>query len=149
MKAYQQFEGCLFCRIAAGEIPAHIVHEGERVLAFLDINPIRPGHVQIIPRSHYPYFEDMPPDLAGEIVALGQRIASALKAIHGVKRVGFLFTGGDIPHTHSHVVPLVAHDDITSGRYIAEEVVTYRATPRETDAELAEAADAIRTMLAI
>lgn len=147
MKTHRQSEGCLFCRIAAGEISCHAVHEGERVLAFLDINPIRPGHVQIIPRAHYPWFEDMPPDLAGEIVALGQRIATALKAIHGVKRVGFLFTGGDIPHAHAHVVPMVAHDDITSRRYIAEEAVTYRATPRATDAALAEEAGAIRALL--
>jgi len=147
MKTYQQVEGCLFCRIAAGDVPAHVVHDGDRVLAFLDINPIRSGHVQIIPRVHYPLFEDMPPDLAGEIVALGQRIATALKAIHGVKRVGFLFTGGDIPHAHAHVVPMVAHDDITSRRYIVEQTITYRATPRATDAELKVAADSIRARL--
>ena len=147
MKAYQQFEGCLFCRIAAGEVSAHTVHNGERVLAFLDINPIRTGHVQIIPRAHYPYFEDMPAELAGEIVALGQRIATALKAIHGVKRVGFLFTGGDIPHAHAHVVPMVAHDDITSRRYIAEDTVTYRATPRATDEDLSAEASAIRALI--
>ena len=149
MKAYQQPEGCLFCRIVAGGIPSHSVHEGERISAFLDINPIRPGHVQIIPRPHYPYFEDMPADIAGEIVALGQKIASGLKAIYGVKRVGFLFTGGDIPHAHAHVVPLAAHDDITSRRYIAEETVTYRAMPRMPEAELAETAAAIRRRLAI
>lgn len=147
MTSNQQLEGCLFCRIAAGEIPCHVVHEGERVLAFMDINPIRAGHVQIIPRSHYPYFEDMPPDLAGEIMALGQRIATALKAIHGVRRVGFLFTGGDIPHAHAHVVPMIAHDDITSRRYIVEQTVTYRATRRATDVELAAAAEAIRVRI--
>jgi len=147
MKDYQQVEGCLFCRIAAGDIPSHTVHEGDRVVAFLDINPIRPGHVQIIPRAHYPYFEDLPADLAGEITALGQRLATGLKAIYGVKRVGFLFTGGDIAHAHAHVVPLVAHDDITSRRYIAEETVSYRATPRAAEAELAETAAAIRQRL--
>jgi histidine triad (HIT) family protein len=147
MKAYQRTHGCLFCRIAVGDVPAHIVHESDRIVAFLDINPIRPGHVQIIPRMHYPYFEDMPADLAGEIVALGQAIATALKAIHGVKRVGFLFTGGDIPHAHAHVVPLVAHDDITSRRYIAEQKVTNRATSRASEEDLAVVADAIRAIL--
>jgi histidine triad (HIT) family protein len=147
MKDYQQLESCLFCRIAAGKTASHSVHESDRVIAFLDINPIRPGHVQIIPRAHHPYFEDMPAELSAEIVALGQRLAAGLKAIYRVKRVGFLFTGGDIPHAHAHVVPLVAHDDITSRRYIAEETVSYRAMPRATDADLAETAVTIRRVL--
>lgn len=62
---------CLFCRIGRGEIPAHVIHEDDQVLAFLDIGPIRTGHVQIIPRAHHPYFEELPEGLAATIMVLG------------------------------------------------------------------------------
>ena len=44
-------DNCLFCRIARHEIPAHVVHEDDRLLAFLDIHPVRPGHTLIIPKQ--------------------------------------------------------------------------------------------------
>lgn len=138
---------CLFCAIANGAIPASIVHEDDAVMAFLDINPIRPGHTQIIPRAHYSYFDALPPELCGRILAVGQRLARILKPAFEVERVGFLFTGGDIPHVHAHVVPLVASDDITSRRYIAEQKVTYRDTPRVSNDELRKTAARLRTLL--
>jgi len=139
---------CLFCRIARGELTAHPVHEGERIFAFLDICPIRPGHLQIVPRAHYAYFDDLPADLAAEIVQLGQKLAAALKRTYGVKRVAFLFTGGDVPHAHAHVVPLVSPVDITSRRYIAEPKLTFRSTPRIADEELSATAATLRSQLA-
>lgn len=149
MTEFAKPESCLFCRIGAGEIPSHIVHESPDIVAFMDINPIRTGHVQIIPKAHYPYFEDLPGEIAGEIILLGQRMAAVLKAMQDAKRVGFLFTGGDVPHAHAHVVPLHRHDDITSRRYIAEGTVTYRSTPRIADADLAETAREIARRLAV
>jgi histidine triad (HIT) family protein len=138
---------CLFCRIAAGAVPSFAVHCDDDLYAFLDIHPIRPGHVQIIPRVHYACFDELPPDLAARIVTLGQRLSACLKAIYGVRRVGFLFTGGDVPHAHAHVVPLVDKTDITSRRYIVEEDLTFRDTPRVPDAELARTAERIRSSL--
>lgn len=126
---------CLFCKIASKTVPAHIVYETDRIVAFLDINPIRPGHTQIAPKAHFAYFDDLPPDLLFEIASTGQVIARALKAIYRVQRVGFAFTGTDIPHVHGHIVPLVAPDDLTSRRYIVEDTVTYRNPPRPTHEE--------------
>ncbi|MGF7163542.1 histidine triad (HIT) family protein [Rhodoligotrophos appendicifer] len=131
---------CLFCRIAAGTVPSHPVYESGTLYAFLDINPIRPGHTQIVPRKHYPYFDLMPSELAAEIVALGQILARTLEQIYAVERVGFLFTGSDIPHAHAHVVPMVSPTDITSRQYIAEESVTFRPTARASDDELVSVA---------
>lgn len=139
---------CLFCGITTGRIPSHRVAESENLVAFLDIAPIRPGHIQIAPRAHYPYFDALPPELAAEIVQLGQRLARALKRIYRVKRVAFLFTGGDLAHAHAHLVPMVAGDDITSRRYIAEEAVTYRDPPRPPVTEQEETASRIRAELA-
>lgn len=128
---------CLFCRIAAREVPSHAVYEDERIYAFLDIGPIRPGHTQIVPKTHYDYFDQLPPDLAAHIVQTGQRLAKAMKAIYGVERVAFAFTGGDVAHAHAHVVPMHESTDITSRRYIAEERVTFRALPRPSPDEMA------------
>ncbi len=135
---------CLFCAIAKGDIPATIVHETERLIAFLDIQPIRPGHLLIVPRQHTDYFESLPPDVAAEIMLLGQKMATAMKAHYGVERVGFFFTGTDIAHVHAHVVPMHTAGDITSTQYIAEQNLTIRPAARATASELAEAAAALR-----
>ena len=135
---------CIFCRIVRGASPAHIVHDEEALIAFLDINPIRPGHLQIIPKQHFPYFDDIPTELAGRILALGQRLAGPLKQLFGVRRVAFCFSGNDIAHAHAHLLPLHNGTDITSRRYIAEETLTFRPTPRAPDEELAQIAARIR-----
>jgi histidine triad (HIT) family protein len=112
-------EDCIFCRIARGDAHAHVVHEDDKVVAFLDNGPIRPGHTQIITREHVSYFEDLSPEAAAHILCLGQRLAKAMKQVYGVPRVGFAFTGGDVAHVHAHVIPLVEKGDITSQRYSA------------------------------
>jgi histidine triad (HIT) family protein len=131
---------CLLCRIAAHDVSAHVLHEDDRLFAFLDIFPIRPGHALIMPKQHFPYFDDMPADLAASILALGQKLAAAMKRIYGVPRVSFLFTGGDVPHAHAHLVPMHEKTDITSRRYIAEEQLTFRDTPRAPERELRDTA---------
>ena len=138
---------CLFCEMAQGRIRPTVVFESDRLLAFLDICPIRRGHVQIIPREHFIYFDDLPSDLAGEIMALGQKIASAQKQLYHVERVAFLFTGGDIAHVHAHVVPMVDKTDITSRRYIKEELLTFTSMPRVNGEELEAVAAELRGAL--
>ncbi|MGE0238239.1 MAG: HIT family protein [Parvibaculaceae bacterium] len=138
---------CLFCRIARREVPAHIVYEDDYLVAFLDTGPIRPGHVQIIPRDHYPTFDDLTAELASRIVVLGQRLARILKARNGVARAAFVFTGGDIAHAHAHVLPMIEATDITSRRYIAEAAVTFRPIPRPSDDELGRVAFTLREAL--
>ena len=74
-----------------------------------------------MPKAHFPYFDDLPGDLASSIVVLGQKLATAMKRLYAVQRAAFLFTGGDVAHVHAHVVPMHRRTDITSRRYIAEE----------------------------
>lgn len=138
---------CLFCRIAQRQCPAHIVYEDEHVVAFLDIGPIRPGHVQIIPRDHYPTFDDLTAELASRIIILGQRLARILKVTHQVSRAAFVFTGNDVAHAHAHVLPLHAATDITSRRYIAEDNITFRPIERPSEAELGRVAFTLREAL--
>ncbi|HLH97720.1 MAG TPA: HIT domain-containing protein [Xanthobacteraceae bacterium] len=138
---------CLFCRIGQRKVAAHIVYEDERLLAFLDRGPIRPGHTQILPREHFPYFDDAPTDLLAAIVTVGQQIARAMKQTLQVPRVALLFTGGDIAHVHAHAVPIHEETDITSRRYIVEESVTFRCLPSPSEAELARTAAGLRRAL--
>ena len=138
---------CVFCRIAAGNLPAHIVHQCDRLVAFLDISPIRPGHTQIIARDHHVSFDETPPDLLTDITLVGQRIARVLKRLYDVERVGFAFLGTDVAHVHAHLVPLVEPDDLTSRRFIVEDKLTFRRPETPPEAEMARIADRIRTEL--
>ena len=135
---------CVFCRIANAEVAAHRVFEDELVVAFLDRGPIRPGHIQIIPRTHYVVFDDLPTEVANRMIAVGQELAKALKTLSGVERVAFLFTGADVAHAHAHLVPMHEKTDITSRRYIVEEQLTFKATPTASNRALTEMADRIR-----
>jgi histidine triad (HIT) family protein len=139
---------CLFCRIISREVAAHIIHEDERTIAFLDRGPIRPGHTQIVPKQHYPYFDDAPAEVLAAVVTVGQRLARVMKKTLRVPRVAFLFTGGDIAHVHAHLVPIHEKTDITSRRYIVEEFVTFRGLPPASDEELARTAGDLRGALA-
>ncbi|MER9200737.1 hypothetical protein NKJ28_23470 [Mesorhizobium sp. M0145] len=69
-------------------------------------------------------------------MALGQKIARAQKRLYGVERVAFLFAGGDVPHAHDHVVPMVENTDITSRRYIKEKMLTFAALSNPDSEEL-------------
>ncbi|MEO7255445.1 MAG: HIT family protein [Casimicrobium sp.] len=142
-------ESCLFCRIAARQVGAHVVYESEQIVAFLDVNPIRIGHTQIIPIRHFDCFDALPETIAAEIISVGQRLARAIKIACDVPRVAFLFTGGDIAHAHAHVVPMVEFDDITSRRYIVEEQVTCRDAPRALESDLASCAALIQTHMSL
>lgn len=139
---------CLFCRIAAGELPAHRIHEDAEVLAFLDLHPIRPGHVLVIPRDHHVWFEDMPEPLAARVMAVSQRLARALKATEGVERVAMVFTGIHVPHAHAHLVPMHHLHDISSAAYLANGLDSYSLPPQLDPAEMAAIAERLRKALA-
>ena len=138
---------CLLCQIAKRESTAHIVHEDDRLVAFLDRGPIRPGHTLIVSKEHFAYFDEAPADLVASMAVLGREIAIALKHIYRVPRVAFLFTGGDIAHVHAHFVPMHEKTDITSRRYIVEETLTFRSRPPASDTELAGTAGEITKVL--
>jgi len=127
-------DDCLFCRIAAGALPAHRVYEDDRILAFLDLHPIRPGHTLVIPKAHHVWFEDLPGDLAAAIAICGQRLARAMKRLYGVERVAFFYTGIHVPHAHAHLVPMRHVHDVTSRAYLGDDPDRY-AVPPQLDPE--------------
>ena len=105
---------CIFCKIVRGQIPVAKVYEDDRILAFLNHQPVRPGATLVIPKEHIPYFVDLPDDLAAHIVATGNKIARRIDAALKPARVGFMVVGFEVDHAHYHVVPMHETGDITS-----------------------------------
>ncbi|MEK7176121.1 MAG: HIT family protein [Patescibacteria group bacterium] len=94
---------CVFCKIASGEIPAHKVFEDENFLAFLDINPQSPGHVQVIPKEHYRWVWDVPN--VGEYFEVARKIAKAQKQAFNTDFVTSKIVGDEVHHAHIWLVP--------------------------------------------
>ena len=103
-------DSCLFCRIIKGEIPGTRVYEDADVLAFLDINPVAPGHTLVIPKGHYETLLDIPDELGAKMVPVLARIGRAVMA---ATRAGgfnclqnnFAASGQMVFHSHWHVIP--------------------------------------------
>jgi len=107
----------IFQKIAAGEVPAHKVFENERVLAFLDINPLSEGHTLVIPKQRYERLEQMPTDLVGEIAQVVQRVARAVLAVVDAEDYNVLQNNGSasgqvVKHVHFHIIPRQAEDGL-------------------------------------
>jgi len=68
---------CIFCRIIAGEIPSDKIYEDDEAVAFLDIAPVNPGHVLVIPKAHYPDLLALPEQLTVQLVTVARKIAPA------------------------------------------------------------------------
>ncbi len=124
---------CIFCKIAAGSVPAHVVYEDDLVLAFLDIHPMREGHTQLIPRAHHTYFDELPEALASHMMTAGQHLARVLKAELGPPRVAFMFAGGDVAHAHAHLVPLHELGDALPLMSIIEGKPVFHRTPPQDE----------------
>lgn len=106
---------CPFCRIAQGELAAHILYADAQVLAFLDAAPMAPGHTLVVPRAHVERFTELPEELAGRIFAVAVRVGRALK--EALEAPGFTVglndgrvAGQGVPHVHVHLVPRFAGD---------------------------------------
>ena len=99
---------CLFCRIAAGDAPAHRVLEDERFVAFLDIRPLFHGHVLLVPREHHETLWDLPDALHGDLGRttrdLGVAVRDAMDAT-GIFTATNNIVSQSVPHLHVHVVP--------------------------------------------
>ena len=91
-------EDCIFCKIVKGEIPSYKVYEDDNFLAFLDINPLSPGHTQVIPKKHYNFVWDVPN--AGEYFEVAKKIALAQRKAFNQEVIWSRITGTEVPHAH-------------------------------------------------
>ncbi len=127
---------CIFCAIAAGEIPSFKVYEDDLVLAYLDINPFTKGHTLVIPKAHSAGLLDTGDDVLAAVVARVKKVAAHLKAALPCDGFNILQNNGEaagqtVKHIHFHIIP----------RY-AGEPLTFESKPGDM-AELAALADRI------
>lgn len=98
-----QNTNCIFCKIVNKEIPAHIVYEDEKFLAFLDINPQSPGHTQVIPKKHYRWVWDVPN--TSEYFEIAKKIALAQRKAFDTDFILSRIVGDEVHHAHIWVFP--------------------------------------------
>ena len=102
----------IFSRIAAGEIPSYKVAEDDRFFAFLDINPVAPGHVLVIPKHEESYIFNLDDEEYAAFTLFAKRVAAALEKAMPCKRIGVCVIGLEVPHAHIHLVPLNSEADM-------------------------------------
>ncbi len=110
---------CIFCKIAAGELPAHKVHEDDRVLAFLDIQPGTTGHTLVIPKAHAENFFDLADDDRDAVFAVARRVGEALRLETGAEGMNLHQSNGGaagqvVFHFHLHLLPRWQGDGLRS-----------------------------------
>ena len=106
---------CLFCKIAAGDIPAIRIYENDHVLAFMDIGPIVKGHALVIPKANHNLLADTPDDVLAQVIAAVRLVARAQQEGLGADGVNIHQANGAaagqvVPHLHFHVVHRFKHD---------------------------------------
>lgn len=102
----------IFSRIAAGEIPSYKVAEDDKYFAFLDINPVAPGHVLVIPKKEESYIFNLDADTYAGLTMFARRVAKALEKAVPCRRIGVCVIGLEVPHAHIHLVPLNSEADM-------------------------------------
>lgn len=102
----------IFSKILSGEIPGHFVAKDDRFFAILDINPLREGHVLVIPNQETDYLFDLDQELLSGYMAFTKRVAKAIEKVVPCKRIGVAVIGLEVPHAHIHLVPINHVGDI-------------------------------------
>ncbi len=120
----------IFSKIISGDLPGHFVWQDEQCVAIMTIQPIKPGHLLVVPRSEIDHWDDMPDSLSAHILAVSSKLAKALKQVYSCRRVSLQIVGLEVPHTHLHLVPIDEMRDIDFSR----------AAMADSDALAAEAA---------
>lgn len=110
-------EDCLFCKIIAGAVPAHTIYEDDKTYAFLDINPVNPGHTLVIPKAHTSNLYEIPEDdwlaVTRTVRLLAPKIKEAVDADGiNIEMNNEKAAGQIIFHAHVHIVPRINDDDL-------------------------------------
>lgn len=125
-------ENCIFCKIVAEEIPCYKVYENADFLAFLDIQPLNPGHILVIPKEHFRWVWGV--KNIGAYYEVAAKIALAQKKALDTDYVMSLVMGLEVPHAHIHLIPRFADDGHGEG----VDLKNIKAIPKEEMLELVE-----------
>ena len=116
----------IFSKIIAGEIPSFTIAEDENYYAFLDIFPLREGHVLVVPKTVSDNLFDLPEKDLNGILAFAKPIAKAIEKVFDCNRCGMAVIGLEVPHAHIHLLPINSANDLNF----------MQAKPRATDEDL-------------
>ena len=128
----------IFSRIIDGELPARFVHTDDHCVAFLSINPLRPGHVLVVPRVEVDHWIDLEEGQWQHLTQVARRLGTALQQAYAPAKVGMMLAGLEVPHVHIHLVPIDDERDLDFAN----------ADPDPGAQTLDEAADRIRKAIA-
>lgn len=98
-------EESIFTQIINGDIPSHKIYEDGQVLAFLDIHPITPGHMLVVPKQQVEFIWDMDDESYQHLMEIVKKLGSHARATMKTEFVGVQVIGVDVPHAHVHVIP--------------------------------------------
>ncbi|HEX7847742.1 MAG TPA: HIT family protein [Chitinophagaceae bacterium] len=102
----------IFSKIIAGEIPSYKIAENEKFFAFLDIFPLREGHVLVVPKTEVDNLFDLPKEYLQEMLVFAQPIAKAIEQTFDCNRCGISVVGLEVPHAHIHLIPINSANDL-------------------------------------
>ena len=108
---------CIFCKIVAGQIPCFKLLEDANTIAFMDINPVNPGHALAVAKGHWPTVDVIPSEVLAEVAQTAQKVAKAAFKVLKPHGVNLLQANGEgagqsVPHLHIHIMPRVKGDDV-------------------------------------
>jgi histidine triad (HIT) family protein len=135
-------DACLFCRIVAGEVPAHIVHRSEHTVAFLDIKPLFVGHTLLVPVEHHVTLADLPKSLVPPLFETAQRLSAAMEITLGAAGSFVAMNNRvsqSVPHLHVHVVPRNRKDGLRG--------FFWPRTTYDSDQHMADTAATLRSVI--
>jgi histidine triad (HIT) family protein len=127
----------IFTRIIDGDLPGRFVWRDDVCVAFLSINPLRPGHTLVVTRAEVDHWLELETEVNTHLMDVAQQIGQAQQEAFRPERVGLMIAGLEVPHVHLHVVPIDGVHDLDFANAAAD------PDPGELDAS----ADAIRTAL--
>ncbi|MBS1510705.1 MAG: HIT family protein [Bacteroidetes bacterium] len=102
----------IFSKIIAGQIPSYKIAEDEQFFAFLDIAPLVPGHVLVVPKIEVDKIFDVPDDYLGRLLVFAKPIAHAIEKAFDCNRCGISVVGLEVPHAHVHLIPINSANDL-------------------------------------
>jgi len=102
----------VFTKIIRGELPGRFVWKDERAVAFLTINPVKPGHTLVVPRDEVDHWIDLEPGLARHLMDVCLGVGRALQRAFAPAKVGQAVVGLEVPHVHVHLIPIDAIADL-------------------------------------
>ncbi len=127
----------LFTKIIRGEIPCHKVAEDPKHFAFMEISPLKKGHVLVIPKAEIDYIFDLEEKALADLMVFARKVARAVKQAVPCEKIAVLVYGLEVRHAHIHLVPVTG---------VAGEL-NFANKMRATDEELAEVSAKIRPFL--